>query len=133
MQAKQRGFTLLEVLLAGFILFLVLSSMALVYRGAMLGSGKAERSLLMSAAILPIRSLITEHLRKKASIENDNGAGRYADMDYRWVATLNAIGRPSAIIEEDAGIEVRYFLWDIEVIVSRGNVRRNFRFREISW
>ena len=133
MRVKQGGFTLLEVLLAGFILFLVLSSMVLVYRGAMLSSSKAERSLLISAAVPPIRSLITERLREKAPIANHNGAGRYADMEYRWVATLTDIGRPSAIVEEDAGVTLRYFLWDVEVTVSRGDARRNYRFREISW
>lgn len=107
--------------------------MTLVYRGAMLSSGKAERSLLMSAAVPPIRSLITERLRQNAPLANDSGTGRYADMDYRWVAILTDIGRPPVVIEEDAGVELRYFLWDIELTVSLNDAQRNYRFREISW
>ena len=133
MQAKQSGFTLLEVLLAGFILFLVLTSMTLVYRGAMLSSSKAERSLLMSAAVPSVRSLITESLRSDAPNASHRGADSFGDMDYTWDATLTYTGRPSEDLQIDAGIELRYFLWDIEVTVSRGDAVRNYRFKEISW
>ena len=95
LQAKQRGFTLLEVLLAGFILFLVLTSMTLVYRGAMLSSSKAERSLLMSAAVPSVRSLITESLRSDSPNASHRGADSFGDMDYTWDATLTYTGRPS--------------------------------------
>ena len=60
---KSAGFTLLEVLLAAFILFLVITSVTLVYRGAILSSGKAERSLLISGSVPSIRMIITEAFR----------------------------------------------------------------------
>ena len=62
--SRQRGFTLLEVLLAGFILFMVLSSMTLVYRGALLSSEKASRALSIAAALPMIRVIVTQQLKK---------------------------------------------------------------------
>jgi Tfp pilus assembly protein PilV len=61
--SSQRGFSLLEVLLAGFILFLVLSSMTLVYRGAILSSAKAESAITFTSSIMPIKQLIADRLR----------------------------------------------------------------------
>lgn len=133
LRGKQFGFTLLEVLLAGLILFAVLTSMTLVYRGALLSSGKAERALTMSAALPSIRSLITERLRSDNPTADLSNGGSYGDLDYRWTAKLTHVGRPSVILQEDSGVDLRYFLWDIEVIVRRGDTLRNYRFREISW
>ncbi len=133
MRGNQRGFTLLEVLLAGFILFLVLTSMTLVYRGALLSSAKAEASLVMTAAVPSIRILITESIRQSSHISDHGGSGSFGNLDYQWVATLAYEGQPSIIAQEDARTKFRYYLWDIDINLSQGNARRNYQFREISW
>ena len=59
---KHSGFTLLEVLISGFILFMVVASTTLVYQGALLSSGKAEQSLIFATAVSPIRRIVSEYI-----------------------------------------------------------------------
>ncbi|MDG1166189.1 MAG: hypothetical protein P8N61_12540 [Porticoccaceae bacterium] len=127
------GFTLLEVLLAGFILFMVISSMTLVYRGAILTSGKAEKSLVISASVPSIRIIITEFFRENPHTEDQAGEGTYGQLDYQWTATLTHVGQPSVLLQQDAGRDVRYYLWLVELQVSHGSASRFYSFSEISW
>ena len=131
--AKQRGFTLLEVLIAGFILFLVLSSMTLVYRGALISSSKAEKVLVIASAVPSIRVLITESFRQGSVTNTHKGSGLFGDLEYQWMANLAQTGMPSDIIQQDSGRQLRYFLWDIELTISNGNAVRKYKFRELSW
>ena len=130
---KSAGFTLLEVLLAAFILFLVITSVTLVYRGAILSSGKAERSLLISGSVPSIRMVITEAFRDNPQYEGHVGEGSYGKLNYQWVATLTHLGQPSLLLQRDTGRDIRYYLWHVELQVSRGGASRTYNFSEISW
>ena len=129
MSTKQHGFTLLEVLLAGFILFLTLTTLTEVYRGALLSSSKAEQVLSMTGPIPSIKAIISD-----AVIEGGerSGEGSYGGLDYAWVATLAYQGRPTLAILEEAP-NAKFFLWDIRVKVIKGNLVRDYNFRELSW
>ena len=135
MQAKQRGFTLLEVLLAGFILFLTISVTTLIYKGALLSSGKAERSLAISAAAPAIHRLVTEQVRNIGLSNNSLGDGRYGDIEYRWQATLIYIGKPSLALVELNGLQDTqvYSLWNVELSLQKGPLVKTYNFTEISW
>jgi hypothetical protein len=127
--SNQRGFTLLEVLLAGFILFLVLTSLTEIYRGALLSSGKAEQALSMTGPVPSIRVMISDALVEDG---RRSGEGSYGDLDYAWKATLAYEGRPSlAVLEETP--KAKYFLWNIALTVTRGGLIRQYGFREVSW
>ena len=135
MQAKQRGFTLLEVLLAGFILFLTISVTTLIYKGALLSSGKAERSLAISAAAPAIHRLVTEQVRNIGGANNSLGDGRYGDIEYRWQAALIYIGKPSLALVELNGLQDTqvYSLWNVELSLQKGPLVKNYNFTELSW
>ena len=135
MQAKQRGFTLLEVLLAGFILFLTISVTTLIYKGALLSSGKAERSLAISAAAPAIHRLVTEQVRNIGVANNSLGDGRYGDIEYRWEAALISIGKPSLALVELNDLEDTqvYSLWNVELSLQKGPLVKTYNFTEISW
>lgn len=135
MQAKQQGFTLLEVLLAGFILFLTISVTTLIYKGALLSSVKAERSLAISAAAPAIRRLVTEQVRNIGGANNSLGDGRYGDIEYRWQAALISIGKPSLVLVELNDLEDTqvYSLWNVELSLQKGPLVKNYNFTELSW
>lgn len=133
LRVDQRGFTLLEVLLSAFILFLVLTSLTEVYRGALLTSGKAERALEITAAVPFIRVLITESFRENQPSEDHYGAGTYGALKYDWTSSMIREGRASVVVEQDAGTQVRYFLWDVQLTISADRVARRYEFREVSW
>ena len=130
---KQTGFTLLEVLVSGFILFLVLASMTELYRGALISSGKAEGSLLMSSAVPVLRANISELLRESPPGEVNEGDGKFGRVHYRWTAKLTHIGKPSKILQEDLGRTVEYSLWNIELSLRHKGSRRLYNFSEVTW
>lgn len=131
---RQRGFSLVEVLVASFILFVTIATMTLVYRGALLSSSKAEESLSVSATVLPIRQIISDGFRNGNFSELGKGVGTYGTVDYEWQARLSHIGLPSAVVQEDSGLvsQLRYYLWDIKLTIKTAKDVREFQFRELS-
>tara|TARA_B110000208_G_scaffold191706_1_gene259682 strand:+ start:59 stop:484 length:426 start_codon:yes stop_codon:yes gene_type:complete len=137
---KHSGFTLLEVLISGFILFMVVASTTLVYQGALLSSGKAEQSLIFATAVSPIRRIVSEYIHAKVSLKETNqvaieGEGVYGALRYQWVATVSHIGIPQEIFRESGylGADFRYLLWDIELKLQGSNMQRNYKFSEVTW
>ena len=132
---RQRGFTLLEVLLAGFILFITIAAMTMVYRGAILTSSKAEASLRMSAALPFIRPLVTDQIRAKAEPDSRFGAGQYGTVNYSWTAIVSHRGRPSLEMLEvnGAGDVYEYLLWNVQLTLSLNNRVEKYIFQEMTW
>tara|TARA_B110000046_G_C12725676_1_gene286454 strand:- start:114 stop:524 length:411 start_codon:yes stop_codon:yes gene_type:complete len=132
---RQRGFTLLEVLLAGFILFITITAMTMVYRGAILTSSKAEASLTMSAALPFIRPLVTDQIRAKTEPDDRLGAGQYGTVNYSWTAIVSHRGRPSLEMLEvnGAGDVYEYLLWNVQLTLSLNNRVEKYIFQEMTW
>ena len=81
---SQKGFTLIEVLVAAFILFLALTSSALIYKGALLSSAKAEQSVSISAAAQAIRQLVREDFNDSVGSGVLSGDGQFGDFSFKW-------------------------------------------------
>ena len=128
---KQGGFTLLEVLLAGFILFLVLSSMTMVYRGAMLSSGKAERALKLTSSIMPIKQIIAQQLHAGDGEKKLAGDGRYGHLNYTWTGTVTHQGYYR--VQDDPQASINYYLTKIDMRVTDGDAAREYAFSELTW
>lgn len=129
------GFSLLEVLLAGFILFSVLATTTLVYRGALIASGKAEITLEMVSAASSIKRIVREEFREGILAGITVGRGEFGELSYLWTATVVFEGQPEPLMQEEGflGADFRYLLWHISFEVQRGDIRRSYYFREISW
>ena len=132
---SQRGFTLLEVLMAGFILFLTIAAMTLVYRGALFSSEKADKFLQMSSAVMPIRQIISDKLRQVDYRDAGIGDGSYGYVDYSWKATLTYSGKPSRVLQEDNGMgqDLEYYLWQVDISLSSGTLNRKYQFSMVTW
>jgi hypothetical protein len=132
---QQQGFTLLEVLLAGFILFITIAVMTMVYRGALLTSSKAEKSLDISVVVIPVRRLISDQVRQTSHLESSFGEGRYGEVNYRWKSSRTHVGFPSPILMEDSGLfeDLRYYLVQVDVQFQLGSSTRDYQFKELAW
>ena len=132
---QQQGFTLLEVLLAGFILFITIAAMTMVYRGALLTSSKAEKSLDISAVVIPVRQLISDQVGENSHLESGFGEGRYGEVNYRWKSSRTHVGFPSPILMEDSGLfnDLRYYLVEVDVQFQLGSLTRDYQFKEMAW
>lgn len=137
MKNKQQGFTLLEVLVAGFILFLVLTSATLIYRGAILSSMKAERSITVNGYLPLMMSEIQSIIRENNDSDQQKGAGNLAALQYKWQATVIEVGAaPSNYIPEFQSVveyPKRYKLWQVSIHVTRKDYQKDYRYIEFSW
>ena len=129
---SQAGFTLLEVLIASVILFSVIVTSTLVYRGAILSSDKAEQALSVSVAAHSIQRIVTDEFRQLKDRSQPSGEGRYGEVTYRWRAEETHKG--TRTIAADGSTPAREFsLWRIHLTISKGKMTKQFQFSEISW
>ena len=129
------GFTLIEVLIAGVILFSITTTMTLVYRGALIASEKAEKSILLTRYVSFIRQKVSDDFRQSSAPSLRRNSGKFGSIEYEWLATLTHVGQPSAIVLEDSGRseDLKYYLWSIELTLRNGSQVRDYEFTEISW
>jgi len=136
---KQQGFTLMEVLIAGFILFLVISVTTLIYRGATLSSHKAERSIYINGLVPLIIDEIQYQVRLKGQGEmvSLNGNEKMGEANYEWSAEVIEFraAPPKQLAEAGLSEEQsrRYKLWQINLNASYKDYERNYRYVEFSW
>jgi type II secretory pathway pseudopilin PulG len=132
-----KGFTLIEVLVAGVILIISLSTMTLVYRGAVLSSGKATDNIDFSASIGLIFTTIEQEIRGKNVTSSAKGSGSLDGITYRWQSQLlESRGAADRLNPDSGDWEVqpeRYYLWNVELIVEKKGKQRVYNFKEISW
>lgn len=134
---RQKGFTLIEVLVASLILFLVISTMTMIYRGAMLSSSKAERMLTFSTYRPIIREQINSDLNNSgiaASLQNNGVLG---EVSYSWEAmpelsskTVERLNASSGELE--SGVKT-YVLWNVTLNMTLGKTTRVYEFQEMTW
>lgn len=134
---QQQGFTLIEVLVASFILFLVISAITMVYRGSTLSSFKAERVVKASALVGPISEGIRIQVRKSETESEMTGQGEMGGISYTWTANQLAQGVAPRRYNIDSGeFEVgkkTFRLWQINLTLQLGSMTRFYQFEEVSW
>ena len=130
-----RGFTLLEVLVSGFILFLVVTTASMVFSGAIKAKLNAENSLRISA----YAPLLTEHVMVEVKQNNLQGKGEFLGVSYRWSSERLA---REPMISLSAGVEQgkvsvvsqrNALLWNVTLTLEEGRNRETFVFETVAW
>lgn len=135
---KQKGFTLIEVLVASFILFLVIAAVTMVYRGALLSSHKAERTLQFSSLVEPISEQIRLQLQSSANTNSElQGQGNMGAITFNWIATQAFQAKAPALLDAESGDITQenktFKLWHIALQLELKNATRDYHFSEVSW
>jgi len=135
--SKQKGFTLIEVLVASFILFLVIASITVVYRGALLSSGKAERTLLFSSFVEPISEQIRIQVQSSVNQEQLEDQGTMGSISYDWSALVVYKAKAPEQFNLDTGEldkgKKTFLMWNITLHLQLGSATRQYEFSEVSW
>lgn len=137
---RQRGFTLIEVLIAAVIMFTVLATATLSVRTALHASERAARTTELLAPLPWITPTIRTSLREisndKLPSEHDGG-GILFGVEYRYHATLVRFGAPPARFDVDAADFVEYAprfgLYDVELELEREGETSRFVYQELAW
>jgi type II secretory pathway pseudopilin PulG len=134
---KAAGFTLVEVMIAGVILIMSLTTMTLVYRGAALSSQKAADNVEFSASVGLIFNTIQSQIRGANAVEPLSGEGVIDNVTYHWTSRLIERKGAADKLNPESGEwqpqPERFYLWNIELIVERENKQRRYIYKELSW
>lgn len=132
----QRGFTLIEVLVAAVIMFTVLATATLSLRSTFTASERATRVTELLAPLPWITPLIRDELRANPVPEHE-GAGSLFGVDFRYRASTALLGAPPARFDPDVAdfIEYppRFRLYDVELTLERDGETESFLYQELAW
>ena len=132
----QQGFTLIEVLVASFILFLVIAGVTMVYRGAVLSSHKAERSLKIASMVEPISEQIRLHIQSSSGAESQ-GQGTMGAINFSWNAIQTSQAKAPESLDGESGNITQgnktFRLWHITLELKLNKATRHYSFSEVSW
>ena len=134
-----RGFTLIEVLIAGVILFMVIAVTTLVYRSALLSSNKAEQVLAITGYLPIIIDNITEDLQQQDTGRQNNlqGEGLSMQVAYSWHARLIQANSALSVIDSFTGEllvqPARYRLWEIKLELTLGDSTRHYEYEDFTY
>ncbi len=137
---EQRGFTLIEVLIAAVIMFTVLATATVSLRGAMHASERASRKTELLAPLPWITPTIRERLREYPGdnlATEHNGEGVVFGVEYRFHASLVRSGAPPPRFDVDAADFIEYAprfgLYDVELELEREGEKSRFVYQELAW
>jgi prepilin-type N-terminal cleavage/methylation domain-containing protein len=133
---RQRGFTLLEVLIAATILFTALAVATETYRSNLLASSRAEALVTMLTPLPMITSSIRSQLRSNP-VEKLDGGSELLGVRYEWEANTARYGAPPRRFDPDATDFItyrpRFRLYDVRLTLHRGQQKRVFLYQELAW
>jgi prepilin-type N-terminal cleavage/methylation domain-containing protein len=133
---RQRGFTLLEVLIAATILFTVLAVATETYRNSLLASSRAQGLVTMLTPLPLITSAIRNQLRSNP-VEKLDGSSELLGVGYEWEAITVRYGSPPYRFDPDVTDFVsypkRFRLYDITLKLRLAKQERVFLYQEIAW
>lgn len=139
MNFQERGFTLVEVLVAGLILFLTIASTTLIYRSSALSSQRAEMAIVLNGYLPFAMEKIEIEMNSPnyARSENLNGKGEVAGIRFDWSARKNLRKSPlprlgplgGEMIEQPA----RYSIWRVELRMYYQGESKVFEYQELTY
>lgn len=128
---NQRGFTVIEVLIASFILFLVITSASLIFSSTVKSKQAATQSLLLYSYV----PILMDHIDVQIQHHNKrrDEQTQFMEISYAWRATLSE--RKQVDFEDGAvaSINNEAFLWDVSLTVFVNKKKQNFDFKAVSW
>ena len=130
---KQKGFTLLEVLIASVIMFSAIVLTATIYSNSVQSSMKAQRAVNITSVLPLLVETIESHIQQENQMIS-TGSGELFDVAYSWEAKKNT----AAPILPDGLSEVgesgrNAYLWDVTLNVQFGHIQRIYTYKEFSY
>lgn len=127
MSSNNRGFTLLEVLIAGVILFSVISGASLVYTSAIKSKINATNNIKVHG-VLP---LISENVQNQVKKGATKGSASLWGVNYQW----QVIAKQAGAVRQDANSESsrRVFLNTVRVDLQNQRALPSLDLKVLTW
>jgi len=136
---KTQGFTLIEVMVAAVILFSVIASVSMIYRGAFISSQKANDHIKITGVLPSVLSTVRYNLRQQGNspLTEINDQGNTWDVSYQWQAELLEYKSAPDRFDVDNGKFItpqkKYKLWQVTLILKNNGLSKKYKYKELSW
>jgi prepilin-type N-terminal cleavage/methylation domain-containing protein len=136
---KNKGFTLIEVLVAATILFSVITVVSLLFRSSYIASEKAQVRIEQTGVLPTLLNLVQNELRVKTTDQTIelSGEGVIWNIPYQWQANLLEFKAPVDKFDPEAGVidkyPPRYQLWQVDLVLGSGQRALDYQYQEFSW
>lgn len=133
------GFTLIEVMVAAVILFSVIATVSMVYRGAFLSSEKANNHISMTSVLPSVLANIQQTIQEqsKNALTELNYQDSAWQVKYQWSAKLLKFKSAPEKLDVDSGNFItpplKYKLWQVVLILKFNGVEKTYNYNELGW
>lgn len=136
MRAKANGFTLIEVLIAGSIMFIVLVMVTDSFLTARNSARHAENVIAMLEPVSFIREDIKRQLFQGAG-ENKTGEGAAGQIRFSWHAAVTERAAPPSRFDLESNTTTEYaekfYLYQIDLILYFNGQEKSLNYNELIW
>ncbi len=126
----------MELLIAGTILFAVITTITEAYRTSLQSSLRAEDTVRMITPLRLIVSDIANELQSEVA-ETSQGGGTMLGVNYRYAARTVLFTPPATRFDPDTtnfrSYEPRYRLYDVNLTLTYRGRSREFKYQELAW
>jgi Tfp pilus assembly protein PilV len=134
--AKDKGFTLIEVMISAIILFAALAVSAELFKVSSFSAEKAAKSArfyqINPAAMAAIRLSLKESAFSDKG-KNFSGNTLLFGVEYQWQANLISL-LPPPVYQGDLSVGAPTFgLYNVDVIATQTNKEQQFSFQVATW
>ena len=134
----QRGFTLVEILIASTILFMVLASATLSYRTLVSSEQQASEVVELHTVLPVILDTLQNQIREQELLTELSGSGEIFRWKFEWIATQLRKTPPARRFDpnlsEFTDYQPRYAVYNIALTVAtKDGKTRNFEYQELAW
>lgn len=134
----QRGFTLVEILIASTILFMVLASATLSYRTLVSSEQQASEVVELHTVLPVILDTLQSQIRERELLPELSGAGEILRWKFEWTAKQLRKKPPARRFDPDLSeftdYQPRYVVYNVVLTVATNDGKtRNFEYQELAW
>lgn len=134
-----KGFTLIEVLVASVILFSVIALVGLIYKGVVTSSVKASHHIGISAAVPHVSEFIKKQIIKESNTEQIalQGHGQWDVAKFTWKAELLHSQAALAFTDHESQKVIqppaKFKLWLVTLTLAVNGTKKSFQYKELGW
>ena len=133
------GFTLIEVMVAAVILFSVIATVSMVYRGAFLSSEKANNHTNLASVLPSVLATIRQEVQEVSRTSETDITRRSNawSVNYQWSAKILKLKAAPEKLDVDTGNFVqppmKYKLWQVTLTLKLNGITRQYNYNELGW